>query len=138
MNVQMPDDLFLDTFVGDVPNPLSSTSNEIPQEGLYNQYSSETAKTAQDYTTPFIHSVNAGGVLVVENYTVPADVVIQFLNVSNNAGAFELQLNGAIIIDGAVAISQNFAIPNWLLRKGDIIRTTITNGGIHWLGIYLK
>lgn len=139
MNVQMPEELFLDTFVGDVPSPLDATSNEIPQEGLYNQYSSATAKeTIQTYNTPFIH-VFTSGPLASEYYVLPYDVVIFYINIGVNAGgAFACALDDAsnLIIDGSVG--GNIAIPQWYLRKGQKLYSSVLSSSIKWVGIILN
>jgi len=135
----MPEELFLDTFVGDIPSPASSVSNEIPQEGLYNQYPSEASKETQiNYNRPFIHSLSSGP-LLTENYTLTEDVIIVYINIGVGVGgSFTAGINdipAGIIIDGSVG--GNFAIPNWVLRAGERLHSSILNASIHWVGYYL-
>jgi len=130
-------DLFIKTFVGDIPQPVNTITDEVSSEYLpANQYKAQ--QVSQEFKTyrPFIHSFNSAP-LASESYILTEEIVLVYINLAGT-GAHSIALNGStdIISDGAV--QGNFAIPYWRLPAGTILYSSVLNFGVHWIGFYLN
>ncbi len=148
-------DLFLNTFVGDIPSPISTELNEVAQEYLKpNQYEAKPVQEiALKNTTPFIAAFTSTSGLILT-----ADIVIYSLQVSMRiTGAVKEYDMSAKINNNLVAATyittdagnraeSNYfiAIPNYKLSKGDRLDVTLTatagagtDAAVIFLGYYI-
>lgn len=127
----------IDTLMNNIPVPQSNTSEEIPQEGLYNQYNGQQVQeVVNNKTRPFAVSFTSTG-----SYTLPFPVVITGIYLTARAADYsgaasayvQCTVAGNVFIGPNLYVANDTAhsevyipISNWEIGAGEIVRADIT------------
>jgi len=85
-------------------------------------------------TKNFFHAFNSVG-LSNESFFLTEDIILTHIH--GHATGFTASLNTAsnIIVDGT---DVTLPIPNWRLKKGEILYSSVSGGGLNWIGYYVN